>query len=180
MPSDLEVFLRRCGQAALATASSQVVTEGVDAFLDALDRGHPVDADPRLVPVVDELLDLELAAPAEAFGPIARQLRWTSSPRGDDPDGRQIALAPLNNHFELGEVVAGFLVAGAGCVYPEHNHEPQELYLTMAGRGSWRFGGHGGYQDVEPGSTFYNPPGVIHSARAEPDRPVLALYVLWP
>lgn len=181
MPTtELQSFLERCGQSALAAASSDSVVEGSNAFLDVVQHSRALDVTPRTVPVVEQLLDLDVVAPGEPFGPIARQLRWIPSPRGDDPDGRQIALAPLNDHFDLGDVVAGFLVAGAGCVYPEHNHAPQELYLTMAGSGNWRFGGNEHYETVEPGSTFYNPPGVTHSARAKADHPVLAFYVLWP
>ena len=180
MQTSLHDYLQRCGQSTLAAASSASVRNGANAFLDALRDAQPLAPTPALVPVVNELLDLEVIAPPGSFGAIARQLRWVPSPRGEDVDGKEMALAPLNSHFDLGQVVAGFLVAGAGRVYPEHNHSPQELYLTMAGTGSWRFGGNEHYENVVPGSTFYNPPGVTHSARAATDHPVLAFYVLWP
>lgn len=179
-PTELLSFLDQVGRAALDGASSTHVTQGAQAFLDAVQPGQLRDADPQMVPVVEQLLELDLTVTAESFGPLARSLRWVPSPRGDDTEGRQIALAPLNDHIDLGPVVAGLMAVGADCVYPEHNHSPQELYLTLSGTGSWRYGGNEHYEPVGPGTTFYNPPRVTHSARASNDEPLLALYILWP
>ena len=171
-------FLEQCGQLALERASAPTIEAGASAFLQALTQAEWRQPELRQVPVVSELSGLENPELGLNIGSIVDECSWTPSPRGND-DGVEVALCPLNVHLDLGDVIAGFLVAGAGRVYPEHNHPPQELYLMLSGVGSWRHGGNDHYESVSPGSTLYNPPGVTHSVRAGSE-PVVAFYALWP
>ncbi len=62
--------------------------------------------------------------------------------------------------------------------YPEHNHPPPELYLTLSGTAEWRYGGCESYRTVSAGNLLYNNPHDLHGVRAG-DTPLLALYLLW-
>ena len=79
----------------------------------------------------------------------------------------------------LGEIQCGVVLMGAGCAYPVHDHPPQELYLPLAGRGRWRYGGASDYRELGPDDLVYNHPNDRHAIIAG-DGPLLALYVLWP
>ena len=174
----LRTFVERCGEDAAARASDERVAAGAEAFLAALSGSETRQPDLRSVRVTAELADLPPTEAGFDIAAVAGECSWTPSPRGTD-QGTEIALCPLNVHFDLGDVVAGFLVAGAGRVYPEHTHPPQELYLVLSGTGEWRYGGNDHYEPVVAGTTLYNPPGVTHGVRAGAE-PVVAFYALWP
>jgi quercetin dioxygenase-like cupin family protein len=85
----------------------------------------------------------------------------------------------LERMFDLGELTVGVMYVAPGCCYPLHAHPPHELYITLAGYGEWRYGGHDGFRTVAPDAVLYNHPGDLHSAVAG-TTPLVALYVLWP
>jgi hypothetical protein len=194
-------FLGRCVETLDRVAVDGPARAGAAALAETIARATPRAFEPASVPAldgldriaslhpVDEIADVDglhgkggATAPggglARAFVAVAPDLRWVPTPRADD-GGTELALAPLDLAFDLGPTTVGIMYVAPGCRYPLHRHPPQELYLTIAGRGRWRYGGHDGFRPVEPLSTVYNRPGDLHSAVAG-EEPVVALYVLWP
>jgi len=108
---------------------------------------------------------------------LSHHLPWTESPRTPDM-GNRIALCSFNDLFNLKHHTAGLLYLDPELVYPEHSHPPPELYLTLSGTGSWRYGGSTEYRVVSAGNLLYNHPLDLHGVRSN-DTPLLALFLLW-
>ena len=108
---------------------------------------------------------------------LSHHLPWTESPRTPDM-GNRIALCRFNDLFELKHHTAGLLYLDPELAYPEHSHPPPELYLTLSGTGSWRYGGSTEYRVVSAGNLLYNHPLDLHGVRSS-DTPLLALFLLW-
>ncbi len=194
-------FLRRChhrlAEVAAGDGAPAQAIEGTAALAGAIDRAAeagPIDgAAPSWLPALDSLAILatraEAATEERAAGPapdpslvtdliaLAPDLSWVPTHRATD-GGTELALAPLDRLIDLGETIVGLMYVGPGATYPLHQHPPQELYLTIAGQGRWRYGGNDHFESVGPDRTLYNHPGDLHSAIAGP-LPVVALYVLW-
>ncbi len=199
-------FLRRCqrrlSEVAADDEAGAPAVEGAAALAAAIDRAAeagPIDAAaPSWLPVLDSLAELAreehvgveavgagVDRPAAAPDPsltadliaLAPDLSWIPTHRATD-GGTELALAPLDRVIELGDTIVGLMYVGPGATYPLHQHPPQELYLTIAGQGRWRYGGNDHFESVGPDRTLYNRPGDLHSAIAGP-LPVVALYVLW-
>lgn len=179
---DVMHFLRRC-QLRLETLASSSTTmpraAGAAAALKAaLDNATPIDYTPVTVPVL-------ASSDAVADTPLAREcvelkesFVWAPSFRMTD-EGTTAALMTVNQLFDLGDVLCGFMYLDANEPYPEHEHEPQELYMILSGRASWLHGGNEVYEDIESDSIIYNHPFDRHGVRAGA-APLLAMYVLWP
>ena len=108
---------------------------------------------------------------------LSNHLPWTESPRTPEM-GNGIALCSFNDLFELKHHTAGLLYLDPELAYPEHRHPPPELYLTLSGTGSWRYGGSTEYRVVSAGNLLYNHPLDLHGVRSS-DTPLLALFLLW-
>ena len=108
---------------------------------------------------------------------LSNHLPWSESPRTPDM-GNRIALCSFNDLFNLKHHTAGLLYLDPELAYPEHNHPPPELYLTLSGTGSWRYGGSTEYRVVSAGNLLYNHPLDLHGVRSN-DTPLLALFLLW-
>ncbi len=183
-------FLRRCQRRLSEVAADDRAVEGTAALGNAIDRAAdagPIEGEaPSWLPVLDSLPELaEVGAETglTAVGltddliALAPDLSWVPTHRATD-GGTELALAPLDRVIELGDTIVGLMYVGPGATYPLHQHPPQELYLTIAGEGRWRYGGNDHFESVGPDRTLYNHPGDLHSAVAGP-LPVVALYVLW-
>ena len=157
---------------------------GTDALGAAIERATPRAFEPSSVPVLGTASQVHpqpaapTAALARAFTELADDLRWVPTRRATD-GGTRLALAPFDEMLDLGETVAGLMYVGPGATYPLHHHPPQELYLTIAGNGRWRYGGADDHRPVGPGEALYNHPDDLHSSTAGEDEPIVALYVLW-
>ena len=181
----IDDFLRRCHSVLDGITADRPPDaperRGAEALLAAIDRATAREYRATSVAVLDTLDRLSGPAPAagliERFTTVAPHLPWTPTHRADD-GGTELALAPLDRALDLGSTVVGLMYVGPGATYPLHQHPPQELYLTIAGTGRWRYGGADGHRTVEPLHALYNHPGDLHSATAGDD-PLLALYVLW-
>lgn len=172
-------FLGRCARTLDRVADDGPERAGTEALATALDRAAPRPFAPTTVAALDRVRSVADQGPlAGAFVDVAADLPWIATPRADD-GGAALALAPLDTAFDLGSTTVGIMYVDAGAQYPLHQHPPQELYLTIAGRGRWRYGGHDDFRAVDPLATLYNHPGDLHSAMAG-DGPLVALYVLWP
>jgi quercetin dioxygenase-like cupin family protein len=173
----VHAFLAACAERLMARASTSPSAEGATAFAEAVDRSTPLPFQPGWLPALDTISALDQTPLGRRFVEIAPLLPWEPTFRTDD-GGTDIALAPLDRTCDLGDLTVGLMYIRAGCTYPLHSHPPNELYLTIAGQGEWRFGGHDEFRTVGPDAALYNNPGDLHSAIAG-DTPLVALYVLW-
>jgi len=80
--------------------------------------------------------------------------------------------------LKLEDLVAGLLLMTPNQTYPEHQHNPQELYFVLSGKALWFYGGKQGYRYQKPGDIIYNNPNDLHGIKTEKE-PLLALYLLW-
>ena len=187
-PESAERFLRRCHRRLETVATTDEAREGAAALAAAIDRAEPREHRSSWLPVLDSVDQLDPIGRRTAhdrpghdlvadLADLVPHLPWVPTHRATD-GGTELALAPFDRVFDLDRTVVGLMYIGPGATYPLHHHPPQELYLTIAGQGRWRYGGHDGFETVGPGRTLYNNPGDLHSAVAGP-RPVVALYVLW-
>lgn len=182
-------FLDRCrNQMELAepaaTTERDDVTAGATALAAAIERAsgsEPRVVEPSWLPVLDSIDGLDRTEPAGGLTgdllALAPELTWIPTHRATD-GGTELALAPLDQMLDLGDTIVGLMYVGPNATYPLHRHPPQELYLTIAGKGRWRYGGNDHHEVVGPNQTLYNHPGDLHTAQAGP-LPVVALYVLW-
>lgn len=148
-----------------------------EALGQATASSTPLQYTASQVPCLSQIqnaADTDLSRQVIAMSP---DLNWIPSHRLTD-HGETVALMRADAMLDLGGVVAGFIFVGAHEIYPEHEHEPQELYLTLSGEASWRQGGSDEYEIIGPNRSFYNKPFDRHGVRAQ-STPMLALYVLW-
>lgn len=182
----IDDFLRRCHSALDGVTGDRPAEaperQGAKALTAALDAATAREYEPTWLPVLDTIGRLSGPPPAtgliDRFTALAPHLPWTPTHRADD-GGTELALAPLDRALDLGSTIIGLMYVGPAATYPLHQHRPQELYLTIAGTGRWRYGGAEGHRTVEPLRALYNHPEDLHSATAGDDDPLLALYVLW-
>lgn len=176
----IRAFLAACAEQLTARPVEplpRAAAEGAAAFARAVDASTAVPFEPSWLAVLDTIHSVDATPLGHQVAEIAPLLAWEPTFRTDD-HGTEIALAPLNTVRQLEGVTVGLMYLGPGGHYPLHSHPPHELYLTIAGHGRWRFGGHDGIRTIAPGATLYNHPGDLHSATAG-DTPLVALYVLW-
>ena len=163
---------------AVRVAADDVVRDGAELFRSAL-RTAPerpaVSAQP--LPVLRNAGAIDDTELGRRFARFAHTLPWSTSPRWND-GGEERALCALGDVFELPGLTAGLLYLDTGGTYPAHSHSPQELYLTIAGKGRWRYGGSERFVRVPPGVTLYNHPDDVHAIEAM-NEPLLAMYILW-
>ena len=177
-------FLDRCcrAMAALAADLPPRAPErgGVEAVAAATAAATPNEYEPTWVPVLDTITGLS-AEPDDdlthRFTALAPVLPWTPTSRAED-GGTELALAPLDRAFDFGDTTIVLMYIGPDATYPLHHHPPQELYLTIAGTGRWRYGGRTEPETIGPQRLLYNHPNDLHTATAGHD-PLLALAVLW-
>lgn len=167
-----------CRDEMLRLADSPETRAGARRFAEALASATPSDPKPCLLPAL-ESRHLLTSSLGRRLADVADTLPWVPTMRATD-EGSDYALCVLSDVYDLGDVTAGFMYIDVDQQYPEHNHAPQELYLTVSGDGLWRYGGSEDAEVVPAGSVFYNHPRDIHWARTPPGEPLLALYVLWP
>ena len=171
--------LGQCVEPLHRVADDEPSRAGTAALAEAMRGSTPRPFEPTSLPALDGLTSVSGEGDlARAFVAIAPDLRWVPTPRSDD-GGVALALAPLDLAFDFGQTTVGIMYVAEGARYPLHQHPPQELDLTIAGEGRWRYGGDDGFRPVGPQATVYNRPGDLHSAVAG-RTPVVALYVLWP
>ena len=64
------------------------------------------------------------------------------------------------------------MIMGPGVTYPDHHHQPKEVYLVMTPGAQWRLD-KGEWFDVSPGDLIYHNSWQMHSMRTT-DEPLLA------
>lgn len=134
---------------------------GALRHLDPLTSSSPLPASPNLV---------------SDFVALASNLPWTASPR-TDPAADEVAMVDLFECLDMDLAGAGVMLLGPGAEYPEHQHNPAELYLVMHGSRRWRFGGSDRYLLVDQGQVLSNSSMDVHGVQGGDDT-LLALWVL--
>ncbi len=123
----------------------------------------------------------ERAALARSFAKLEGQLRWYR--RASAAAGEQTFWNGHANAVILGpggletrdDLWIGATVMAPGVRYTDHDHPPEEVYLSLT-PGEWW---NAGMDWTDPGPTgfIYNPPGIAHAMRSGAG-PFLALWYL--
>ena len=170
-------FMQDCVDRLTAKAEGSTIVDGARSLASALARSAPMPFEPGWLEALETVHSVDPTPLGRQFVDVAPLLPWTPTQRSDDR-GTDLALAPLNQVRDMGDLTVGIMYVRAGRQYPLHHHPPHELYLTIAGRADWRFGGHHDFRSIGPDTIIYNRPGDLHSAIAG-ETPLVAFYVLW-
>lgn len=128
-----------------------------------------------------ELACRNKAAPiAEHFANVLHLLRWSQNPSYNETncsrsllDGyAYAAIAGPDGPIECAAPRGGIMMMGPGVTYPDHRHEPKEVYLVLTPGAQWRLD-EGDWFDVEPGDLLYHEAWQMHAIRTT-DQPFLA------
>ncbi len=187
--SDLQTFLDRssdalsratAGRAATAARRAEAIWQGT--------AGPPGDGKAARLPVCDWLAPALAAAAggpraglAASFGALVPRLAWRPRSSADPADA-----AYWNGHAnamilgpggleERSDLWIGATVMAPGVLYPDHDHPPEEVYLSLS-PGEW-WNAEMNWTDPGPDGAIYNPPGIRHRMRAGVE-PFLALWYL--
>ncbi len=118
---------------------------------------------------------------ADAFAALVERLEWKRRASADPADrvfwdGHANAMICGPGGLEQrDDLWIGATVMAPGVTYVDHDHPPEEVYLSLA-PGEWW---NAGMDWTDPGATgvIYNPPGIRHAMRSGAG-PFLALWVL--
>ncbi len=153
--------------------------------------GPRSDAEPESLPVCRELdgaLRLAAKGPspipnlAVSLAKLAPALVWRrrKGAENESPDffdGHANALVAGPQGLETrDDVLIGISLMAPRVRYPDHQHPPEEIYVSLAGGAWWKQS-----QDwycPNPGGLVYNEPNVLHAMATEKD-PLLAIWCLW-
>jgi hypothetical protein len=145
-------------------------------------------ADPAALPVcgwLDAALDAAAGSPREvlsdALGALVDRLEWKRRLSADPEDrafwdGHANAMILGPGGLEArDDLWIGATVMAPGVTYVDHDHPPEEVYLSLA-PGEWW---NSEMDWTDPGMTgvVYNPPGIRHAMRSGAG-PFLALWFL--
>jgi hypothetical protein len=123
----------------------------------------------------------ERAPLGRAFGALEGQLRWrrrASASESEHPfwngHANAVILGPGGLEDRL-DLWIGATVMAPGVRYVDHDHAPEEVYLSLT-PGEW-WNSAMDWTDPGPAGCIYNPPGIAHAMRSG-DGPFLALWYL--
>lgn len=150
--------------------------------------GAAGSAAPARLPVCDWLepaLDRADATPrqavADAFAAIGDRLEWKRRKAADPADrafwdGHANAMIFGPGGVEdRSDLWIGATVMAPGVTYVDHDHPPEEVYLSLC-PGEW-WNARMDWTDPGMDGLIYNPPGIRHAMRSGKD-PFLALWFL--
>ena len=191
-PAALAGFLAAAAAAVMADAAP--ASAAARAARRVFDRarattGGPAATAAQSLPVCRDWLDPALAlaartrraAVARTFAEIAPGLSWARRAGSDAApsafrDGHANALVLGPRGLETrDDVWIGVTLMAPGVTYADHDHPPEEVYLSLT-PGEWW---NAGMDWTDPGMTglVYNPPGIRHAMRSGAT-PFLALWFL--
>lgn len=131
-----------------------------------------------LAPALADAARGRRAGLAAAFARIERQLRWTRRASGDaaflDGHANAVILGPGGVEAR-DDLWVGVTVMAPGVRYVDHDHAPEEVYLSLTPGQWWNAGMD--WTDPGPSGAIYNPPGIAHAMRSGVG-PFLALWYL--
>ncbi len=115
---------------------------------------------------------------AAAFVAAAPMLPWRQASQAG-ADTSQVAISPLDLVVDVSPVRLGLMYLAPGARTTLHHHPPQEAYLLISGRSSWRYGGSSEFRSLDAPAAIYNHPNDLHAAVADCDEPLVSMFVLW-
>ncbi|MBC8036801.1 MAG: transcriptional regulator [Rhizobiales bacterium] len=189
----LQNFLDLTEEAILLRANAGGGAEPARRVFAALraEVGQKNDGPPESLPVC-EALDPALGLAARGPSPIPRlgtalkklapDLVWRRRKGAEKEsqnffDGHANAVVVGPDGLEMRkDVLVGISLMAPHVRYPDHQHPPEEVYVSLAG-GAWWKQGHDWHQP-EPGGLVHNEPHVMHAMKTDDD-PLLAIWCLW-
>lgn len=185
----MQAFLDRCAEA-LQTATKDEAARAATAVRQRWDAmtGQAGGSAPAQLPVckwIEPALTSAAGGPraplAAAFKAIADDLTWRRRSSADPRDtafwdghANAMILGP-GGLEERSDLWLGATVMAPGVTYADHDHPPEEVYLSLA-PGEW-WNAEMDWTDPGPHGAIYNPPGIRHRMRAG-EGPFLALWFL--
>ncbi|MEZ5797007.1 MAG: dimethylsulfonioproprionate lyase family protein [Paracoccaceae bacterium] len=134
-----------------------------------------------IAPALQAAQDGPRQALAQAFGALEGQLNWQRRRTARPEDaafwnghGNAMILGP-GGLEQREDLWIGVTVMAPGTVYQDHDHPPEEVYLSLA-PGEW-WNARMDWTDPGAQGAIYNPPGIRHAMRAGAT-PFLALWYL--
>lgn len=136
------------------------------------------------VPVCDwveralDAVAVERAELGAALAAVEGQLRWTPRPgsEGAFRDGHANAMILGPGGLETrDDIWVGVTVMAPGVRYMDHDHAPEEVYLSLSPGEWWNAGMD--WTDPGPTGCIHNPPGIRHAMQSGAG-PFLALWYL--
>ena len=119
---------------------------------------------------------------ASALAELSPDLAWRRRKGAEKEsanffDGHANAVVVGKDGIELrDDVLVGISLMAPQVRYPNHQHPPEEIYVSLAGGAWWKEGGS--WHQPGSGGLVYNEPNVLH-AMATDDKPLLAVWCLW-
>ena len=138
----------------------------------------------RLLPEIFRNISAEappIADVGAAVAALAPRLTWTRRKNADAAgpnfyDGHANAtVVGAGGLEERGDVWIGLTLMAPNLTYPEHNHPPEEIYLSLT-PGEW-WNARMDWTTPGLGGLIYNPHGIRHTMRSG-DKPFLAVWCL--
>lgn len=80
-----------------------------------------------------------------------------------------------NGLFQSQQILVGVTLMFPNLLYPEHQHPPEEVYVTLSEGSWWQQGG--AWHSPGTQGYVYNPPNIMHAMRST-QQPLLALWCL--
>lgn len=155
----------RAGTKSSAAPESLPVYQSLDTALGLAGQGPP-----------------PIPSLASALAKLAPQLVWRRRKNADEEgrrffDGHANALIVGAEGIERrDDVMVGISLMAPHVRYPDHQHPPEEVYVSLAGGAWWKEGGE--WYRPGSGGLVYNEPNVLHAMATEDD-PLLAIWCLW-
>lgn len=123
-----------------------------------------------------------MARLAASVAALAPKLAWRRRP-GAEKEGEAFLAGHANANVvgpegleRRSDVLVGISLMAPGLCYPDHDHPPEEVYISLAG-GEWTKGDED-WRAPGRGGLVHNPPGVVHAMRTK-EEPLLAIWCLW-
>lgn len=130
---------------------------------------------------LDRAADTPRQAVADAFAALGDRLEWKRRASAD-PSDRDFWDGHANAMIfgpggieERSDLWIGATVMAPGVTYVDHDHPPEEVYLSLC-PGEW-WNAQMDWTDPGMDGLIYNPPGIRHAMRSGKD-PFLALWFL--
>ena len=189
----LQRFLDLTEEAILARADSDEKARPAAARIFAVlrkRRGDKSGAAPESLPACKTLgsaLHLAGQGPppiprlASALAELAPELIWRRRKGAEKEsrsffDGHANALIVGTDRIEVrNDVMIGVSLMAPHVRYPDHQHPPEEVYVSLAGGAWWKESGD--WHQPGSGGLVYNEPNVLHAMATE-QAPLLAIWCL--
>ena len=187
----VQIFLDRSAEALRAAKvpsdrAAKACERAIDLWSGA--EGTPGTSTAERLPVcdwVDPALEIASQGPraarAMAFRTIVPGLVWRRRATAEPSDAQfwnghanAMILGP-GGLEERRDIWVGATVMAPGTTYADHDHPPEEVYLSLA-PGEW-WNAEMDWTDPGPTGAIYNPPGIRHRMRSG-GGPFLALWYL--